>query len=355
MNDLRIDHRSVGDGQPVYLIAEISANHLNDFDLTARLIEAVCDAGADAIKVQTYTADTLTLDSHQPWFKINQGTIWDGQTLYDLYGFAAMPWEWQPRLQKIAGDRGVPLFSSPFDATAVDFLESMDVPAYKIASFEIVDTGLLECVAKTGKPVILSTGMASEDEIELAIATLLEFGTDQIALLECTSAYPAFPSSMNLMTMPAMRQRFDVPVGLSDHTYSEVSAITAVALGACIVEKHVTLDRSAGGPDSSFSLEPAEFESLIRSIREAEQVQGRVQFGPNENDRKNLAFRRSLFAVSDIAAGEPFTRDNVRSIRPSNGLAPKHLPQVLQSTAAVAIERGTPIAWELVKGSNAAE
>ncbi len=342
----QINNRPIGDGHPVYLIAEISANHNHDFDRTRQLIDAAHAAGADAVKLQTYTADTLTLDCDQPHFKIQQGTIWDGQTLHQLYAGAAMPWDWQPKLKQHADSIGITLFSSPFDQTAVDFLQSMDVPAYKIASFEIVDTGLLTAVAETGKPVIVSTGMATLDEIQLAVQTLNQHGCTQICLLKCTSAYPAAVESMNLATIAALQHQFNVPVGLSDHTLCHTAAVASVALGACVIEKHITNCRSDGGPDSSFSLEPEEFAEMVRQVRVAEAAIGQVRFGPNENDANNVAFRRSLFAVADIEAGESFTIQNVRSIRPGNGLAPKHLPKVLTATATRAIPRGTPLKWE---------
>jgi len=318
----QINQRPIGDGHPVYLIAEISANHNHDYDKTVRLIDAAHAAGADAVKLQTYTADTLTLDCNKPHFEIQQGTIWDGQTLHQLYADAAMPWDWQPKLKQHADSIGVDLFSSPFDQTAVDFLQSLDVPAYKIASFEIVDTGLLAAVAKTGKPVIVSTGMATLQEIQLAVETLNEHGCTQICLLKCTSAYPAAAESMNLATIAALKQQFNIPIGLSDHTLCHTAAVTAVALGACVIEKHITLSRSDGGPDSSFSLEPDEFAQLVRHVRTAEAAIGR---------------------------GEVFTPQNVRSIRPGNGLAPKHLPKILNSSAARPIPRGTPLSWDDVE------
>ena len=342
----QINQRPIGDGHPVYLIAEISANHNHDYDKTVRLIDAAHAAGADAVKLQTYTADTLTIDCDQPHFKIQQGTIWDGQTLHQLYADAAMPWDWQPKLKQHADAIGIDLFSSPFDQTAVDFLQSLDVPAYKIASFEIVDTGLLAAVARTGKPVIVSTGMATLEEIQLAVETLKRNGCTQVCLLKCTSAYPAAPESMNLATITALQQQFNIPIGLSDHTLCHTAAVTSVALGACVIEKHITARRSDGGPDSSFSLEPDEFADLVRRVRTAEAAIGRVHFGPNENDANNVAFRRSLFAVADIKIGESFTPQNVRSIRPGNGLAPKHLSKILTATAAKPISRGTPLSWD---------
>ena len=346
MKTFQIQDRPIGDGHPVYVIAEISANHNHDYDKTVQLVDAAQAAGADAVKLQTYTADTLTLDCDKPYFQIQQGTVWDGQTLHQLYSDAAMPWDWQPKLKQHADAIGITLFSSPFDQSAVDFLQSLEVPAYKIASFEIVDTGLLAAVAQTGKPVIVSTGMATLKEIQLAVETLNKNGCTQICLLKCTSAYPATPDSMNLATIAALREQFEIPIGLSDHTLCHTAAITSVALGASVIEKHITCARSDGGPDSSFSLEPDEFAELIRQIRTAEAAIGKVHFGPNENDAANIAFRRSLFAVADIQPGEKFTQQNVRSIRPGNGLAPKYLPNVLAATANKLISRGTPLSWD---------
>ncbi len=346
--NFQIDGRLIGPGQPTYIIAELSANHHQDFDRAVEIIHFAHQAGADAVKLQTYTAETLTLDSDQPCFKIQQGTIWDGTKLFDLYQKASTPWEWQPELKKIANQFGMALFSSPFDETAVDFLESMNVPAYKIASFEIVDTGLLRKVASTGKPVIVSTGMASIDEIERAVKTLSDSGCDQVALLKCTIAYPAPVESMNLKTIPDLGFRFQIPIGLSDHTLSSQAAVVAVAMGACIVEKHLTLSRDDDGPDSSFSLEPHEFAEMVQAIRTTKQTMGTVHYGPTESDQNNLAFRRSLFAVRDIKAGEPFTPENVRSIRPGQGLAPRFFDEVLESTATEAIPRGTPLHWRHV-------
>lgn len=345
MKTFRINQRLIQAGHPTYIIAEISANHNHNYDNTVALIKAAKEAGADAIKLQTYTADTLTIDSDQSHFKISQGTVWDGQTLHELYSQAAMPWDWQPRLKTVAEELGMDLFSSPFDTTAVEFLQSMDVCAYKIASFEIVDTGLLAAVAKTGKPVIVSTGMATEEDICVAVATLRDHGCDEICLLKCTSSYPAPPESMNLATIGVMQEKFDVAVGLSDHTRCNHAAIAAVALGASVIEKHITLSRDQGGPDSSFSLEPQEFAEMVNAVRIVEAAVGSVHFGPTEYDAANVAFRRSLFAVADIKSGEAFSNENVRSIRPGQGILPKYLPDLIDRRAANEIPRGTPISW----------
>lgn len=331
-----------------YIIAEMSANHGQNFNEAVRIIHAIKEAGADAVKLQTYTPDTLTIECARPEFQIGKDSIWAGRGLYELYQEAYTPWEWQPRLKKVADSLGLHCFSTPFDSTAVDFLEKMGVPAHKIASFELVDTGLLRRVARTGKPVILSTGMATVDEIDEAVATLREAGCSQLALLKCTSAYPAPPEEMNLRTLPDLARRYDVPVGLSDHTLGIAAAVGAVALGACIIEKHFTLSRSVPGPDSAFSLEPAEFKAMVQAVRDVEKMLGKVNYEVTEHEKASRAFRRSLFVVADINAGDSFTEANVRSIRPGAGLAPKHLPEVIGRKAARNLERGTPLAWDMI-------
>ena len=343
---IQIGKHRIGADSPVYVIAELSANHGQDIQRARELIHAAAAAGANAIKLQTYTADTLTLDCDNHFFQINHATDWDGQNFHTLYRQAEMPWDWQPQLKKIANDLDLDLFSSPFDSTAVDFLEEMEVPAYKIASFEIVDIPLLECVAQTGRPTILSTGMATIEEIELAIETLQTHGCNDIALLKCTSAYPAPMESMNLQTLPVMAKHFGRPVGLSDHSLGTEAAVASVCLGAKIIEKHLTLSRSEGGPDSSFSLEPAEFRQMVESVRNVEKALGTVHFGPTGHDSNNTDFRRSLFVVRDIKQGDYFTKENIRSIRPGMGLAPKNMRQVLGKTAQSDIHRGTPLCWE---------
>ncbi|MCU0274995.1 MAG: pseudaminic acid synthase [Acidimicrobiales bacterium] len=344
-----IGGRPVGPGHPVYVIAEISANHNQELEQARRLVAVAADAGADAVKLQTYTPDTLTIDSDEAPFRIGGGTLWDGRTLYDLYGEAFTPWEWHEPLRDEAQRFGIQCLSSPFDATAVALLDDLGLPALKIASFELVDLELIACAAATGRPLIISTGMASVAEIDAAVATARANGDGGVVLLRCNSAYPAPAGEMDLRTIPDMVSRWGCPVGLSDHTLGNAAAIAAVALGACVVEKHVTLTRSEPGPDSAFSLEPAELAALVRDLREAEAAIGAVRYGPTEREQASLAFRRSIFAVADIAEGEPFTRANVRVIRPGHGLAPVHLPEVLDARAAVAIRRGTPLAWELVR------
>ena len=331
-----------------FIIAELSANHNHDFALAVKTIEAAAKAGADAIKVQTYTADTITIDCDNDYFKIKQGTIWDGKTLYQLYKEAYTPWEWQPKLKEIAEKLGLVFFSSPFDFTAVDFLEKMQVPAYKIASFEITDIPLIEYVAKKGKPIIISTGIATIEDIQLAVDTCKKASNVQIALLKCTSSYPAPIEEANLLTIPDLEKRFNVIAGLSDHTISNSVSIAAVALGARIIEKHFILNRNIGGPDASFSVEPNEFAELVKNIREVEQAKGVVNYELNEKTRKSREFSRSLFTVQDIVAGEAITSENVHSIRPGYGLHPKYLPDVLGKTAKTNINKGTPLSWEVL-------
>ncbi len=345
---MKINNRTIGPGHPVYIIAELSANHGQDFDCAVEMIHQAHRAGADAVKLQTYTADTLTIDSDQPYFQIQHDTAWDGQSLYELYQQAYTPWEWQGELKRIANQLGLDLFSSPFDESSVNFLETLDIPAYKIASFELVDIPLLKIVGRQRRPVIMSTGMSTIDEIELAVETLYDAGAPDVALLKCTSAYPAPPETMNLRTIPDLAFRFQLPVGLSDHTLTNESAIVAVSLGASIVEKHFTLSRADGGPDSGFSLEPDEFKQLVVGIRAAEAAIGIIHYGPTISDAKNVDFRRSLFVVQDVKEGEPFTSDNVRSIRPGQGMAPKHLEDILDKTATEPILRGTPLSWKHV-------
>ena len=347
---IRIAGRAVGSGCPAYLVAEISANHHQSFEQAVALVRAAAQAGVDAVKLQTYTAETMTIDSDAAWFRVGEGSPWTGRRLYDLYQEAHTPWAWHAALQKVAADAGVVLFSTPFDESAVEFLESLDVPAYKIASFELVDTPLLRRVARTGKPVILSTGMATREEIGEAVEALRAAGGRELMLLRCASAYPADPADIHLRAMQTLAREFDVEVGLSDHTLDPAVATAAVALGASLVEKHFTLDRARGGPDSSFSLEPAEMTELVRHVRTAERAIGaRAEIpGPTAAERASLAFRRSLFVVQDVAAGEAFTPTNVRALRPGDGLAPKHLDTVVGRRAAVRIPRGTPLRWELI-------
>ena len=345
---IEINGRRIQPGSPAYIIAELSANHHQNFDDAVQLVRAAKDAGADAVKLQTYTPDTITISSDQPCFRIGGGTIWDGETLYDLYARAYTPWEWQPKLKQLADSLSMDLFSSPFDCTAVDFLESMHIPAYKIASFELTDLPLIRRVSATGKPIIISTGMATLSEIEEAVDAARSAGAAQLALLKCTSAYPSPPDEMNLRTIPHLSQAFGVPAGLSDHTLTISVPVTAVALGACIVEKHLTLSRDVPGPDTEFSLEPHEFKSMVDAVRCAESSLGTVRYGPSADEEKSRAFRRSLFVVEDVKRGELFSGANVRSIRPANGLHPRHLDQVIGRHATCDVLRGTPLSWDLI-------
>jgi pseudaminic acid synthase len=345
---LIVNGRVIGPGHPTYIVAELSANHNQSFEQSVALIQAAKEAGADAVKLQTYTPDTITIDSDSPLFRHPAGSLWEGKTLYELYQEAYMPWEWQPKLKEIADEIGIDLFSTAFDPTAVDFLEQMGVPVHKVASFEIVDIPLIEKMARTGKPLIISTGMATLGEIEEAVQAARRAGATQIALLKCTSAYPAPPEEMNLRTIPHLAEAFGVPVGLSDHTLGIAVPVAAVALGACIVEKHFTLSRDIGGPDSAFSLEPHEFKAMVEAIRTVEKALGKVHYGITEQEAKSRVFRRSLFVVKDMKAGEMFTEENVRSIRPGHGLHPRHLNDVLGRRAAQDIKRGTPLSWELI-------
>lgn len=346
--EMRVGGRAIGSGHPVWIVAEMSANHAQSLEKALQILRAAAEAGADAVKIQTYTPDTMTLNCDRPWFRIGKGTIWEGRTLYDLYGEAYTPWDWQPKLRDEARALGLEFFSTPFDHTSVEFLEKMDVPVYKIASFELVDLPLIRRVAATGKPLIMSTGMATLEEVQEAVDAARQAGASDIALLKCTSAYPAPLEEMNLRSIPELARRFDVPVGLSDHTLGVSVSVAAVALGACMVEKHFTLARSDGGPDGAFSLEPEEFRSMVRAVRDVEKAVGDLSFEVTPGEVASRVFRRSLFAVRDIASGEILTEDNVRSIRPGNGLKPKHLNEVIGRRAKTVIERGTPLSWDLI-------
>lgn len=347
---ISINERTIGRGHPVYIIAEMSANHGQVFDEAVKIMHAAKDAGADAIKLQTYTPDTITIDCDREYFRIGKGTIWEGRNLYDLYKEASTPWEWQPKLKEIANGIGLDFFSTPFDDTAVDFLEEMKVPAYKIASFELVDIPLIQCVAKTGKPIIMSTGMATLAEIDEAVKAAKEAGVKEIALLKCTSAYPALPAEMNLRTIPHLADAFGLPVGLSDHTLGIAVPVAAVALGACIVEKHFTLSRAVQGPDSAFSLEPHEFKAMVEAIHIAEKAIGKVSYEVTDHEVASRVFRRSLFVVKDMKVGQQFTEENLRSIRPGYGLHTRYFDSIMGRCPTKDIFRGTPMSWELVHG-----
>jgi pseudaminic acid synthase len=334
-------------GNGVYVIAEMSCNHQQDMRRAEQIVRAAKESGADALKVQTFTPDTITLDSANPDFTI-KGTIWEGRKLHELYQGAYMPWEWHSHLKALATDLGMDFFSSPFDATAVDFLEEVGVPVYKVASFEVVDIPLLEKIAATGKPVIMSTGMATLAEIDEAVAVLRACGCPGLALLKCTSAYPAPFEEMNLRTIAHLSEAFGVPVGLSDHTLGIEVPVAAVALGARIVEKHLTLSRADGGPDSAFSLEPREFKAMVEAVRHTEKALGAVHYGVTGQQMAGKALRRSLYVVKDVKRGELFTQENVRSIRPGAGLHTRYLRQIVGGRASRDISRGTAMAWELV-------
>ena len=356
---IEINGRFIGEGHPPYIIAEMSANHGQDFDRALEILKAMKEAGADCVKIQTYTPDTMTIDCDNEYFRIGKGTIWEGKTLYDLYSEAYTPWDWQPKLKEEAEKLGMDLFSTPYDHSSVAFLEEMDVPAYKVASFELTDLPLIELIAHTGKPIIMSTGMGSEGEIREAVETVHTAGNDQLILLKCTSAYPATPEEADLATIPDMRERFGVEVGLSDHTLENEVVMGALSLGACIIEKHFCLSRDEPGPDSAFSLEPQEFRTMVDAVRKAEtdpasidvdpRVLGSVNYTLTEKEKSTVVFRRSIFAVEDIEAGETFTEENVRIIRPAHGLPPKMIDSVLGKTAKKSIIRGTPLSEELIE------
>ena len=344
---MKICQRAIGLSHPPYIIAEVSANHNGDINQAFRIMEAAKDAGVDAIKIQTYRPDTITIDHDSSDFIISGG-LWDGQRLYDLYQSAHTPWEWHPALFDRARQFGLPIFSSPFDFTAVDLLEQLGTPAYKIASFELIDLPLIRRVAGTGKPMIMSTGMANNHEIADAISCAQSAGATEIMLLHCVSGYPAPASDYNLATIPDLASCYSVLTGLSDHTLDNITAIAAVGLGAVAIEKHVTLDRAGGGPDDSFSLEPLELKSLVRDAKRAWEARGQVTYGIKSSERGSITFRRSLYAVEDISVGECFSPRNVRSIRPGYGLAPKHYDTVITSRAATNVSRGTALKWDMI-------
>ena len=344
----KVGNRIIGEGAPAFIIAEMSGNHAGSIDNALKIVKAAKEAGADCIKIQTYTADTITIDCDNEYFGIGDGT-WKGENLYRLYQKAYTPWEWQPAIFEEAKKVGLEFFSTPFDFSSVDFLEDMGVGFYKIASFELVDIPLIRYVAKTGKPIIMSTGMATLEEIEEAVEAVKACGNENLALLRCASAYPAITDEMNLRTMTDMKERFGVPVGLSDHSMGAVGAVVSVALGGNIIEKHFCLSREIENPDSSFSMEPAEFEAMVRDIRQAELSIGRVSYGPTKQEESNLKFRRSLFAVEDIPEGGIITSDNIRSIRPAYGLAPKYYDSLLGKHTKCEVKRGTPLDWKMIE------
>lgn len=345
MHQIKIAGRPIGINHPPYIIAELSANHNGKLETAFRIIEEAKKAGADALKLQTYTADTITLNCNSEDFQIHGG-LWDGRTLYDLYQEAHMPWEWHKPLFEYARKLGIPIFSSPFDKTAIDLLEDLNAPAYKIASFEAVDLPLIRYAASTGKPMIISTGMADAEEIQEAIDAARAGGCKELAILHCVSGYPAPAEDYNLRTIPDMIQRFGLVTGLSDHTIDNTTAIASVAMGASIIEKHFTLNRNGGGPDDSFSLEPADMASLCASAKTAWMALGQVDYGRKSSEQGNAQFRRSLYFVSTLAAGAVVKAEDVRSVRPGLGLAPKHIDSVIGRSLRSEVSFGTPVTWE---------
>lgn len=344
-NMIKINGRPVGDGAPAYIIAEMSANHAGSIERALEMIHVAKEAGADCVKIQTYTPDTMTIDCHNEYFNIEKGT-WEGENLYSLYQKAYTPWEWHEQLRDEAAKVGIDFLSTPFDNTSVNFLEELGMSFYKIASFELVDIPLLEYIASKNKPIIMSTGMGSIEEITEAVDAIYSTGNRQLALMKCSSAYPAKSEEMNLATICDMKKRFDIPVGLSDHSMGAFSAATAVALGANIIEKHFCISRAIKNPDSTFSMEPDEFRDMVDQVREVEKAMGKVSYGVSKQEETNACFRRSLFVVKDIAAGEKLTQENIRSIRPAYGLKPRYYKEVLGKTAKHEIRRGTPLSFE---------
>jgi|SRR5690625_2242008 len=344
----KIDKRYIGEGEPCFIIAELSANHLKDFDLAMKTLEAAADAGVDAFKIQTLTPDTMTIDCDNEYFTIDNGTLWDGRTLYDLYSETPLPYEWHEPIVKRCKELGLIWFSTPYDQSATDFLEQLNPPVYKIASFEITDVPLIEYVASKGKPMIISTGIATEQEIIDALDACKKSGNTDIALLKCTSAYPAPYEEINLRTIQSFKERFGVVSGLSDHTPGIEVPVASVAVGGSVIEKHLILDRELGGPDAKFSLEPSEFKAMVSAVRNVEKALGKIEYQLTEKAEKSRMFARSLFVVENVKEGELFTEKNIRSIRPGYGMAPKYYSQVIGKVAAKDIERGTPFSKELI-------
>ncbi|MEX1189850.1 MAG: pseudaminic acid synthase [Bacteroidia bacterium] len=347
MNEITIGSRKLGLGCPSFIIGELSGNHNGDYDLAVKTVHAMHAAGVDCLKLQTAKPHSITIDSRKPDFLIKGGTLWDDKSLFELYSEVHTPWEWHEPLQKLAHSLGMEFFSSPFDHEAVEFLEEMNVPAYKIASFEITDIPLIEHAASKGKPMIMSTGIAREADIQEAVDACRRMGNEQIIILKCTSSYPTPLEEVNLNSIALLRERFNVQVGLSDHTLGYIVPIGAVALGATLIEKHFILDRSIGGADAAFSMEPAEFAEMISTIRDIEKAMGKATMELSEKSLKNRDFSRSLYVVDDIAEGEILNNKNIRSIRPGYGMAPKHLNEIIGRKAKLNIEKGTPLSPEL--------
>jgi len=345
-----IEKKIFSEAEAPFIIAEMSGNHNQSLERALSIVDAAAEAGAHALKIQTYTADTMTLDIKREGFVVRDSeSLWAGRSLYDLYEEAHTPWEWHKPIFERCRDCGIIGFSSPFDETSVDFLESLDVPCYKIASFELTDTGLIRRVAMTGKPMIVSTGMATQSEIEEAVRIMNEFGCGKFVLLKCTSTYPATPENTNIKTIPHMKDTFQCPVGLSDHTMGIGVAVASVALGAVVIEKHFTLSRSDGGVDSAFSLEPDELASLVVETERAWQALGEVSYGASGPEKDSLKYRRSLYIVEDLAKGDALTRENIRAIRPGYGIEPKHFDSLLGKHVNQDVKRGTPVSWDLVE------
>lgn len=347
--EIKIGKRTISESSPVFIVAELSANHNHDYGRAVELIHAAKEAGADAVKLQTYTADTITIDCDDDCFQINEGTIWDGTTLYKLYSEAYTPWEWQPRLKEEAEKLGMECFSSPFDFTSVDFLEKMDVPAYKIASYEINDIPLIRKIAKLHKPVIFATGIAYPEDIERALTVCREEGNEDVVLLKCVSAYPTPYEEVNLNIIPTLAKTYDCLTGLSDHTMRTVVSVGSIALGAKMIEKHLTLRRADGGPDSAFSMEPEEFAEMVKDIRIMEKALGSSEYQLTDTQKLEHGGSRSLFVVKDISPGEILTPENIRSIRPGNGLHTMYYEEVLGRKAKTFLKKGTPLSWELME------
>ena len=343
----KIKDRIIGDNHPAYIIAEMSANHAGSKKRAKEIIHAAKEAGADCVKIQTYTPDTMTINSDKKWFKINEGT-WEGENLHSLYKKAYTPWEWQEELKNEAEKIDIDFFSTPYENTAVDFLEDLGVEFYKVASFSITNLPFLKYLASKNKPIIMSTGMATLGEIEEAVKTIKDEGNDKLALLNCSSAYPSIPDDMNLKNINHLKETFDVPVGLSDHSLGSVAATAAVARGADIIEKHFCMSREIENPDASFSMEPDEFKKMVEDVRAAEKAVGEIDYSISKKEKQSRIFRRSIFAVKDIKKGEEFNKDNIRIIRPGYGLKPKYLNKVLDNKATKDIERGTPLEWGMI-------
>lgn len=348
MQTVQIRDRRIGDGYPAYIIAEMSANHAGSIERAKEIIRAAKEAGADCVKIQTYTPDTLTIDCHNEYFKVKNGT-WEGENLYSLYGKAYTPWEWQKELKEEADRVGIDFFSTPFDKSSVDFLEEIGVEFYKIASFEMIDLPLIEYVASKGKPIIMSTGMATLEEIKEAVETVRNVGNNQLVLLKCSSAYPAISDDMHLATISDLKERFQIPIGLSDHSMGSLGATVAVALGGNVIEKHFCLSREIDNPDASFSMTPAEFKQMVQDVRNAEKALGVPTYGVSKQEESSMVFRRSVFVTKNVQKGEKFSEENIRIIRPGYGVKPKYYKDILGTVAAEEVKRGTPFSWDLIE------